>query len=158
MNRLIQAFKVIAAIELLLLAYVLLTLVIYIFKETTDYIGMFVILILFLAPIVIGLKVISFTKKNARATDTLLYTGHIFNFIKLFPFLLIVVGQFYFFSTTIDHVSIFNERGLMYYTLLLATFLLIITSTMTFITYFGIAKENIKNFKKIIQSIDKLKS
>src|SRR4051812_29862326 len=125
MKRLIRAFKVLAAIELLLLAYVLLTLIIYIFKGTTNYIAVVLIAIFFLAPITIGLKIISFTEKNTKATGTMIIIGHIFNILKLIPFLLIVVGQFYFFSTTIDHISIFNERGIMYYTLLLSTFFLI---------------------------------
>ena len=156
MRKLIQAYKVFALVEILLLTYILFYLGVYTFKGTSDYIAIGVTIILFIVPIIIGLKIISFTAKNVRVPDTLLYTGHIFNFIKLIPFLLLIIGQTYFFSLAINRLSPFNEIGVIFYLLFFATFLFIIVSIITFITYFGISKRNRMYCDDIVRSIDSI--
>jgi len=150
MRKLIQAYKVFALIEILLLTYILLFLGVYTFKGMSDYILVGLTIILFIVPIIIGFKIISLTSNNIRVPDTLLYVGHIFNYIKLLPFLLLTIGLFYFFSLLIDRVSFFDEIGL----ILIAAILFIFVSIATFIAYFGIAKKNRSDSSDIVRSIN----
>lgn len=156
MKRLIQTYKPFSIIELSLLIYVLFNLGLLILKTTSDYFDLATAFILFLIPIIFSWKILSFTNRKIKVSDIFIYLGHIFNFIKLIPLALIVWGQLYFLFILIDQKNILPEKVVTYYLLIFASLLLPFASLFTFILYFGIAKENNKAIKNIIQSIGEI--
>lgn len=153
MKRLIQTYRTFSLVELSLLTYVLFNLAVLIFKNLSDYLELGIAFILFLTATIFGWKILSLTNKKIKASETFIIIGHIFNFIKLIPLGLITWGQIYFLLILINQDNILIENAVVYYLLLFASFLLPFVSLLTFILYFGIAKENSKTIKNIIQSL-----
>lgn len=154
-KKLIHTYKAFSITEILLLISVLLHIAFILGERGSQYLDLIAAFIVFLVPTVISWKILSLTNKNVKSYETLVIIGHIFNFIKILILLILLLGGLLFFTGTNQHITIYNERGVRYYLFFLSLLLFIIVSLLTFVAYFGIAKDNNRKTNSIIQSIGK---
>ena len=93
------------------------------------------------------------TNKNLKANETLVVIGHILNFIKIILLLLLLTAGLFFYSWTNHYLQIDSDKGAWYYLFFLSFLVFLFVVPLTFLTYFGLAKENSKKTNAIIQSI-----
>ena len=138
---------------MLLLLIILLHIVFFIPRNTAQNLDLIFAFLAFFVHLIISWKIISLTNKSIRANETLVIIGYILNFIKIILLLLLVAGGFYFYTGTNQYMNISNARGAWYYLFFLCFLVFFIVVLLNFISYFGIAKENEKKLKVIIDSI-----
>ena len=153
MKKLISIYRILSLIEIFLLINILLHILFFISKRASQNVDLVIAFLTFCIHLSIGWKIISMTNKNLKANETLVVIGHILNFIKIILLLLLLTAGLFFYSWTNHYLQIDSDKGAWYYLFFLSFLVFLFVVPLTFLTYFGLAKENSKKTNAIIQSI-----
>lgn len=120
-----------------------------------DYFLFTFIIISCLVSILIGLKLVIATEKKIKIISEYIIVGYIATVIKILSIALLIIGELYFFKTTIHTVYSFDNKNFTFYLIILAFLAWNIFSVFNCVVYFFMAKMN-KNIRfKEIENIGK---